>query len=253
MATSELRLSRNYDRAAWFYEASSSLYSTGQIKRAKLSQLPFMQPGQSILYLGVGAGEDAVQAAKLGLNVTCIDISQGMLARLKQKLTREQLTAELLCCNAFDHCRYDHYDAVATNFFLNCFKLPMMREMMKHAITLVKPGGRFFVADVSPPQGGVLSRSFNLAYSKWAMAIFWAMRLVPWHENYDYAAELKAQGLEIEDVSNFRIANVGPVMFQSVVAVRPPGVPGSVVPKPHLNQGATRFNVDSQKLSSETI
>lgn len=235
MVTSERKLSRNYDRAAWFYETSSHIYSTGQIKVAKVSQLRFLQPGQRVLYLGVGAGEDALEAARMGLQVTCIDISQGMLQRLQRKLNRAGLTAELICCNAFDHCRYNHYDAVATNFFLNCFKRPMMQEMMKHAISLVKPGGRFFVADVSPPQGSLPARAFNLAYSKWAMAVFWAMRLVPWHENYDYAAELLQQRMTVDNVSDFRLAKVGPIMFQSVAATKPIEVPTThTARRPHV-------------------
>jgi hypothetical protein len=111
----------------------------------------------------------------------------------------------------------------------------MMQEMMRHAITLVKPGGRFLVADVSPPQGSLPARAFNLAYSKWAMALFWAMRLVPWHENYDYAAELRQQGMTVDDVSNFRLAKVGPIMFQSVAAIKPADAPAvSPARRPHV-------------------
>jgi len=249
MATSERKLSRNYDRAAWFYETSSNIYSTGQIKVAKLSQLRYLQPGQSILYLGVGAGEDACEAAKSGLKVTCLDISQGMLSRLQRKLDQAGVSAELICGNAFDHCRYGEYDAVATNFFLNCFKRPMMREMMQHALSMVRPGGRFFVADVSPPQGSLPARLFNIAYSKWAMAMFWAMRLVPWHENYDYADELRRIGIQVDEVSNFRLAGVGPIMFQSVAATRPVTSNFGAIPKPHLgnhaasNLGSSKFVV----------
>jgi len=241
MATSERTLSRNYDRAAWFYEASSHIYSTGQIRAAKLSQLQFLQPGQSILYLGVGAGEDAVRAAEMGLQVTCVDISQGMLNRLQHKLRQGGWQAELICGNAFDHCRFEHYDAVATNFFLNCFKPAMMREMLKHASSLVKPGGRMFIADISPPQGSLLSRTFNLAYSKWAMAMFWLMRLVPWHENYDYAREMTALGLQVDSVLNFRLAKFGPVMFQSVAAICPAAVDHRrLLKKPYWEQAAAR-------------
>lgn len=251
MKTSELKLSRNYDRAAWFYEASSNLYSTGQIKVAKLSQLRFLAPGQSILYLGVGAGEDACEAAKQGLKVTCLDISQGMLSRLQRKLDRAGLSAELICGNAFDHCRYGEYDAVATNFFLNCFKRPMMLEMMQHALSLVRPGGRFFVADVSPPQGTWAGRAFNFAYSKWAMAMFWAMRLVPWHENYNYADELRQLGIQVDDVSNFRLAGIGPIMFQSVAATRPVSVSTSSIPRPHLGNSVTANSVADTLVSGE--
>lgn len=215
------KLARNYNRAAWFYEASANVYSTGQIKAAKCSQLRYLQPGQSILYLGVGAGEDAIRAARNGLKVTCIDISGRMLDRLQAKLDRKNLQAELICADAFTHQRWEHYDAIATNFFLNCFKRDGMRKMLGHAISLLKPGGHYFVADVSPPVGSLPARYFNLAYSKWAMAMFWAMRLVPWHENYNYESELTAQGLQILGNDDFRLAKVGPVMFRSVVAQKP--------------------------------
>ena len=215
------KLARNYNRAAWFYEASANVYSTGQIKAAKCSQLRYLEPGQSILYLGVGAGEDALRAARQGLQVTCIDISSRMLDRLQAKLDRRNLEAELICADAFTHQRWEHYDAIATNFFLNCFKRDGMRKMLGHAISLLKPGGYYFVADVSPPVGTLPARCFNLAYSKWAMAMFWAMRLVPWHENYDYESELAAQGLTILGKDDFRLAKVGPVMFRSVVGQKP--------------------------------
>lgn len=252
MKTSELKLSRNYDRAAWFYEASSNLYSTGQIKVAKLSQLRFLQPGQSILYLGVGAGEDACEAAKQGLKVTCLDISQGMLGRLQKKLDRAGVSAELICGNAFDHCRYDEYDAVATNFFLNCFKRPMMREMMQHALSMARPGGRFFVADVSPAQGSWTGRVFNIAYSKWAMAMFWAMRLVPWHENYNYADELRQLGIQVDEVSNFRLAGIGPIMFQSVAATRPVSQLAGTIPKPHLGNSLGAYSGADKLVAGES-
>ena len=53
------------------------------------------------------------------------------------------------------------------------------------------------------------------------MLSFWALRLVPWHENYDYAAELEAVGLTVTDRKTFRLAKVGPVVYQTLIAVRP--------------------------------
>ena len=82
-------LGRNYDRAAWFYEKSAKIYSTNQIRASKRYQLQYIEPGQTVLYLGAGAGEDAVMAAKHGAKVTCIDISQGMLDQVQKKLDQE--------------------------------------------------------------------------------------------------------------------------------------------------------------------
>lgn len=216
----EKKLARNYDKAAWFYETTAGIYSTGQIYRSKVNQLQTMETGQSILYLGVGAGEDAICAAKKGLTVTCLDISQKMLERVKRKIKAKGYTATFHCLNAFDFVEYEKYDAVATNFFLNCFHRPKMQQMMNHAIKLIKPGGKLMVADVSPPVGSLPSKCFNLMYSKWAMSLFWMLQLVPWHENYDYKQEMIHQGLSIERTDDYRIAKFGPVMFRSVTGCK---------------------------------
>jgi len=93
--------------------------------------------------------------------------------------------------------------------------------MMGHAIQLIKPGGLMMVADVSPPVGSWPSKCFNVFYSKWAMSLFWLLRLVPWHKNYDYQKEIKNQGLQIESILDYRIAGIGPVMFRSIAGRKP--------------------------------
>ena len=94
--------------------------------------------------------------------------------------------------------------------------------MLRHAAGMVKPGGLFLVADVARPRGNAASRAFNGLYSGAAMSVFWSLGLVPWHENYDYAAELKALGYAIEHNPVFRFAKVGPVVFETIVARKPP-------------------------------
>jgi len=211
------QLARNYDRAAWFYEASSTIFSLGQIQASKRYQLQFMKPGDNVLYLGVGAGEDALLAARTGANVTCVDISQGMLDRLQLKLENENLEIELICQSAFDHDRTEYYDICATNYFLNVFRPDDMARMLHHAATLVRPGGKFLIADVAVPQGNPLARAFTFIYLKSAMLSFWLIGLVPLHENYDYPALFADANLSLEHVELFRLAKFGPVAYQSIV------------------------------------
>ena len=40
------------------------------------------------MFLGAGAGEDAIMAAEAGAEVTCIDISQGMLDQVQRALDK---------------------------------------------------------------------------------------------------------------------------------------------------------------------
>jgi demethylmenaquinone methyltransferase/2-methoxy-6-polyprenyl-1,4-benzoquinol methylase len=212
-------LGRNYDRAAWFYEKSAKFYSTNQIRASKRYQVQFIKPGDKVLYLGAGAGEDAIMAARAGAIVTCIDISQGMLERVQRRFDAEGLEVELICGDAYQHDRTAYYDIVAANYFLNIFRRPDMQKMLNFSATLVRPGGKYLIADVALPQGNLLSKAFNLLYLKMAMASFWTMGLVPWHENYP--AFFPVAGLELDQVEFFRFAKKGPVLFQSIVALRP--------------------------------
>lgn len=213
-------MGRKYDRAAALYESVANVYSTGQIKASKRFQLNFIKPGDKVLFLGVGAGEDAVMAAKAGAQVSCVDISQKMLNQLDRKLRENNVAAELICQSAFEFDRFAHYDSVCANYFLNVFRRPMMVEMLNHSARLVKPGGNYMIADVALPHGNPISKAFNLAYLKSAMAASCAIGLVPWHENYDYESFFEGASLTTKEVAKFRFAKVGPVLFQSIIATR---------------------------------
>lgn len=214
------RTGRNYDRAAWFYEAAAALFSGGKIRSSKKYTVACMNAGERVCFLGVGSGEEAILAAEKGCLVTCVDLSRGMLDRLERKLAARGLHAEIICGNALDHRRHDHYDAVAANYFLNIFLFPDMVRMLNHAAALVRPGGRFLVADVACPEGNLLARAFNRFYLKLGMIAFWMLGLVPLHRNYDYLPHLAAAGLSLDHVHSFRLANHGPVLFRTIVARR---------------------------------
>lgn len=220
VSDSDRKLGKNYDRAAWFYEKSAKFYSTNQIRASKRYQLKFIEPGQQVLFLGAGGGEDAIMAAKAGAQVTCIDISQGMLDQVQRKFDKAGLEVELICQNAFDHDRWGYYDAVAANYFLNVFRRDGMIKMLNHTAKFVREGGYYFVADVARSQGSWPARAFNIVYLKMAMLSFWMMGLVPLHENYDYVAHLQDAGLAHEHTEYFRFAKKGPVLFQSIIGRR---------------------------------
>ena len=240
---------RSYDLVAGTYEASSRLFSAGKIPASKAAQLPFIESGDAVLYLGVGAGEDAVPAAAKGAAVTCVDLSAGMIDRLRRKLDAKGLEAELLVADAFTLDRPEVFDAVAANYFLNVFRPPEMRRMLRHAAGMVKPGGLFLVADVAAPRGGAAARAFNGLYSGAAMSVFWSLGLVPWHENYDYAAELTAAGFAVEHTAQFRFAKVGPVVFETVVARKPPAADTPAADTPAADTPAGRSQ-DSEPTAS---
>lgn len=221
-ANGPMQRSAPFDGWSAVYEAGAWLYSGGAIPASKRVQVELLGPGDRVLYLGAGAGEDAAWAARRGADVTCIDLSARMLARLEQRLHRAGLSARLLCGDALEHAAPQSYDAVAANYFLNCFRRDAMRAQLRHALTLLRPEGRMLIADVAPPPAGRAARWINLAYLKPSMALFWALGAIPWHENYDYEAELHALGFRTERRWDFRLLGCGPAVFRTLAARRNP-------------------------------
>lgn len=210
--------SRDFSKVAWFYEISCRICSTGQVPASKASQIKQMRPGDKVLYLGVGAGEDCLLAARAGVELTCIDLSPAMIDRTRRKLERENLAATLICGDALQHQMPGHYDCVVTNYFLNCFVESQMIVMLEHAITLIRPGGKYLLADVALPGGNLFSRLFNVTYRKTAMLVYWMIGLVPLHRDHDYAACFPQLGIELESTEHFRFCRVGPILFNNIIS-----------------------------------
>src|SRR5580700_2435658 len=67
--------SRSYERMSSIYEWMTALFTGGQNLVTRMSQIEDMRPGQRVLYVGVGPGEEAVEAARRGIIVICVDLS----------------------------------------------------------------------------------------------------------------------------------------------------------------------------------
>ena len=92
--------------------------------------------------------------------------------------------------------------------------------MMQHATKLVRPGGKFMIADVALPQGSSIQRAVNKTYRKFAMYSFWVLGLVSLHQDYDYVSHLSEAGIECEEVEYFRLYKNGPVVYQCIIGSR---------------------------------
>jgi ubiquinone/menaquinone biosynthesis C-methylase UbiE len=211
---------RSYESVAWCYDEIAELYSLGRIARAKAWEVEQMRAGEAVLYAGIGGGEDALLAARCGVDVTGVDLSRAMLDRTRRRLQDEGLKAELHCVDLFDHQR-SGYDAVVANFVLNVFSRENMRAALTHLAGLVRPGGRLMVADFAPPSPHPVSRWLTVAYYRPINWAAWAMGLCALHPIYDYTTELSRLGFTPRRRRDFSVVPGMPPFYATWVADAP--------------------------------
>lgn len=120
------------------------------------------QPGDEVLELGCGTGEDALWMAQRGMYVHATDAASAMLDRAKEKAilhgVAEQISFSQLNLTAIDKVsslptpegRSIHaYDGVLANFgVLNC--VPDHRELADALARWIRPGGRAVLVVMGP-------------------------------------------------------------------------------------------------------
>ncbi len=84
-----------------------------------------LQPGDSVLEIGCGTGEDAVWLAQRGVRVLATDVSSVMLERTQQKTVdlglNDLVQTEILNLNQLPTAMADRFDGVFSNFGpVNC-------------------------------------------------------------------------------------------------------------------------------------
>lgn len=186
-----------YDHVAWCYETLARLGSLGAIPRLKRAQLETLVPGSRLLYVGAGSGEDVVAAAARGFEVTALDHSPRMLARLEARLERAGLKATLIEADLATFEGEARHDVVFANFFLNVFAPQQAQQMLACCRTQLRPSGQLLIGDFRPPDGGLLQRVAYNAYYRPLDVIAWALGLCALHPIYDYARWFEAAGLEL--------------------------------------------------------
>ncbi|WP_299683803.1 transcription antitermination factor NusB [uncultured Tateyamaria sp.] len=133
------------------------------------------QRGEKVLDLCAAPGGKTLQLAAAGADVTALDISEGRMERVRQNLIRTKLTAEVVVQDALEAT--GQYDAIlldapcsATGTMRRHPDLPyakdgsefaqliaLQAQMIDHAVTLLKPGGRmvFCTCSLLPDEGEV--------------------------------------------------------------------------------------------------
>lgn len=203
------------------YELSGTLYSLGRIPRCKSAMLKHLKPGDKVLVAGVGHGTEAIEASKLGAEVTAIDLSETMLKHFRKRISRENPPKEIRVVHddIFNLKETEHYDMVISNFFLNVFSESRVPEVANHLGTLTKPGGYFVVGEfVLPEEKGWRSIVQRVNWYI-AISIYSSTTEAVFHPVWNYPALVEGAGCPIQDIEYFTIGGVN--LYWSILGKKP--------------------------------
>lgn len=154
--TAEVAANEAFDKQAALFDGLYGANPIIRYKRDRVRQLvmAYLKPGQRILELNAGTGEDALYFARQGCLVHATDISVGMQAVLAEKVGRarlQHLVSQELC--SFSHLDRlqdkGPYDLIFSNFAgLNCSG--QLDQVLQSFPCLLKPGG-LVVLTIMPP------------------------------------------------------------------------------------------------------
>jgi ubiquinone/menaquinone biosynthesis C-methylase UbiE len=209
-----------YGRVASFYDELAGFYSRGRIERSKRHFLNVLAPGDRALFVGVGRGSEAIEAAAAGVRVTAIDLSSAMLARFERALEARGLDATTIQGDVAIHCPDTPYDAVVAHYFLNLYRLDVAEVMLRRLCEMLKPDGRLLLADFARPEQGAWSRWTTTVYYRTANAIAWALGFCALHGIPDYEVLLPRAGLGIESRARFPVFGSDGPAYVAIVARR---------------------------------
>ena len=107
--------------------------------------------GKKMLHLQCHFGMDSLNWARLGADLTGVDLSDEAIKEAKQLNDELGMNAKFVCCNVYDTSEYvkEQFDIVFTSYGTIGW-LPDLQPWAKMIAERLKPGGVFYMADFHP-------------------------------------------------------------------------------------------------------
>lgn len=161
---------RRYNKLAPIYLAFEYVFLLPPGIRGKTVRALGLKAGDRVLEVGCGTGRNLrklVEAVGVSGKVYGVDLSEGMLARAKSLSARHNWQNVTLLHE--DAAEYSLPSAVdAALFSLSYATMPHRLQVLRHAWSQLKPGGRLVIMDARIPEGiaGRLYRPFLTIFLK---------------------------------------------------------------------------------------
>jgi len=121
------------------------------IAAERISTLLEMKPGESVLDLACGFGRHSIPLAKLGFNVTGIDLNQSFIKEASEKANEQGLTAKFECVDMRKFKKPEKFENVIITYnSFGYFENPNDdRIVIRNCYQSLKPGGKLLLQDVT--------------------------------------------------------------------------------------------------------
>jgi 2-polyprenyl-3-methyl-5-hydroxy-6-metoxy-1,4-benzoquinol methylase len=133
-----------------FYDQVSFLGGKSSLKKTELDLLGNIE-GKSILHLQCHFGQDSLSMARMGANVTGVDLSDKSVEFANELAKNLDLDAQFICCNLYDLPQHldQQYDIVFTSYGTIGW-LPDLQAWANIVSQYLKPNGQFIMVDFHP-------------------------------------------------------------------------------------------------------
>jgi SAM-dependent methyltransferase len=132
-----------YDELAATYDEDFTESVIGRLQRDALWRRfgRFFEPGQQLLDLGCGTGEDALYFAQRGISVHGVDVSPAMIEIAGRRTRKEKrISVETLSLEGLAAVEGGPYDGAFSSFGpINCVR--DLRRLARDLAELIRPGG----------------------------------------------------------------------------------------------------------------
>lgn len=133
-----------------FYDLPGFLNGENSLKPIELELLGDLK-GKSLLHLQCHFGQDTLSLARLGAEVTGVDLSDEAIARARQLSDQLQLSAGFICCDLYNlPSHLDHQFDIVFSSYGTIGWLPDLKAWASIIARYLKPGGRFVFAEFHP-------------------------------------------------------------------------------------------------------
>jgi len=136
--------------ASDFYNMKAFMQGENSLKEIELALLGDVK-GKNILHLQCHFGQDSISLARLGANVTAIDLSDVAIEKAKALAEEMKVNVDFICCNVYDALKFcdKQFDIVFTSYGVIGW-LPDLEKWTHIVSQFLKPKGQFVFVEFHP-------------------------------------------------------------------------------------------------------